>query len=216
MALVPLVIRDGNGAAQSQEMFQGGNAAASGLGNNIPVHSLDTTRTTYRASAFNAAVITTATKTILNIQGSSTKTVRIQRICFTITAATAAQCVVQLQRTSTQGTGGTAVAPTIAKNDSASVAATAVVQHFTTGAQSQGTGVGGPITSIAFSQAVTTTAPTFLGDQHILYAFPENGMLGGQGLVLRGTADFLELQTATAIGTTPALSYVVEWVEDNS
>ena len=212
MALVPLVLRDGNNAAQNQEMFQG----LAGAGNNIPVVSLDTTRNTYRASAANAAVITTTTKTILNIQGSATKTVRIQRIGFTISAATAAQCTVQLQRTSTQGAGGTAVAPTVAKLDTNAAAATAVVQHFTTGAQAQGTGVGGPITSISFSQQVTTTAPTFLGDQHMLWAFPENGMLGGQALVLRGTADFIELQTFTAIGTTPALSYMVEWIEDNS
>jgi hypothetical protein len=91
-----------------------------------------------------------------------------------------------------------------------------VVTHYTTGAQSQGTGVGGPITSLAFSQAVTTTAPTFLGDQHMLWAFPETGGLGGSAIVLRGATDFLELQTFTAIGTTPALSYMVEWTEDNS
>jgi hypothetical protein len=216
MALVPTSILSSTNATVNMEALQGA------TGNQVPVVALDSTRITYRASAANAAVITTTTKTILSITGSATKTVRIQRIGFTITAATAAQCVVQLQRTSALGTGGTAVSPSPALLDRGAgatyAAATAVVSHYTTGAQSQGTatGLGGPISSIAFSQQVTTTAPTFLGDQHMLFAFPENGMLGGSALVLRGASDFIELQTFTAIGTTPSLSYFVEWCEDNS
>lgn len=212
MAVPVLAVRDGNNAAQNVS------AVTDNAGNIQYNMSLDSGRAYYRASATRTAVITTTAKTIINIQGSATKTVRVTKIAVCITAGTAAECVLALQRTNTQGAGGTAVAPTIAKLDTASgtPTATALVQHFTTGAQAQGVAVGGPIAFAEFSQQVTTTGPTFLGGAGLVWLFPECGVMSGQAIVLRGTADFLEVQTASAIGTTPACSYVVEWVEDGS
>lgn len=210
MALSTLVVRDGNNAAQNIP------AMADLAGNLVAMSSLDSSRQTYRASAARAATITTTAKTILTVTGSATKTVRIQKIGMYVTAGTAAEFVLQLQRVSAIGTGGTVVSPTVAKLDTGTATATAVVSHYTTGAQSQGTAVGGPITSIGFNQAVTTSAPTFLGQSPFIWLFPECGVLSGQALVLRGVADILEVQNVGAMGTTPATSYFVEWVEDAS
>jgi hypothetical protein len=208
MAFTPLAVKDGNGAAQSTGAFQDAASVS------YPNVSLDSNRAYYRASAASTAIITTAGKTLMTVTGSATKTVRITRIGLYFSAATAAEAVVQLQRVSAIGTGGTGVAPTVAKLDTNSAAATAVVTHFTTGAQSTGVAVGGPITTISINEAVTTTAPTFFG-QPVTLIWPELGV-PGQSIVLRGIADILELQNPVAVGTTPKLSYFVEWIEDNS
>jgi hypothetical protein len=215
MALVPLNIRDGNGASQNQEMFQGGSAAASGLGNNIPVHSLDSTRTYYRASASFTPQPTGAV-TVISIQGSATKTVRIVRLMVGGAATALSDTLFQLQRTSALGAGGTTVNPTIAKNDSASVTATAVVAHYTATLKAAGTGVGGPLATMRLFQDTVTT-PT-VASREATMLFPERGAAIGQALVLRGTADFIEVQNINAanLATGSVLDYVVEWVEDAS
>jgi len=209
MAQGTLTVRDGNNTAQTVATFP------DLAGNIYSGVSLDSSRQTYRASAASAAVITTAAGTLISIQGSATKTIRIKRIGITLTAATPAQCVLQLQRTSALGAGGTTVSPTVAKLDTNSAAATAVVSHYTTVKQTNGTAVGGPLSTTGINSAVTTTAPTFLGAP-FQFLFPESGMKDGQAIVLRGVADFLEVQNPVAIGTTPALSYFVEWEEDAS
>lgn len=208
---IPLVVKDANSVSQSMAVLQDPALLQRS------VVSLDTPGVAaYRVAVASAAVITTATKTILNIQGSATKTVRVKKIGFSLTAATAAQGVLALARTTGVGTGGTGVAPSIAKMDSGTVAAaTAVVTHYTTGAQSQGAG-GVQLAVTQVNESVTTTAPTFLGAQNFQFLFPEGGVVAGNALVLRGTSDYLEIWTSTAIGTTPAFSYMVEWEEDNS
>jgi hypothetical protein len=206
-----LAVKDGNNASQSLTTL----TDPAGL-ERYSV-SLDTPGVAaFRVAVASAAVITTASKTIVNIQGSATKTVRIKKIGFSLTAATAAQGVLLLARTTGVGSGGTAVTPAIAKMDSGTVAAaTAVVTHYTTGAQSQGAG-GTQLAVTQVNESVTTTAPTFLGAQNFQFLFPESGVCAGNALVLRGTSDYLEIWTATAIGTTPALSYMIEWEEDAS
>lgn len=210
MATPAISILDGVGTSRSLAMMQDASS------NFIPSYTLDNARATYRASASRAATITTTAKTLLTVTGSATKTVRISKIGIWISAATAAEFVLVLQRVSAIGTGGTVVSPTVAKLDTASATATAVVSHYTTGAQSQGTAVGGPINAIDFVQNVTTTAPTFLGSPPIVMLFPEMSAFNGQNIVLRGIADILEVQNVGATGTTPATSYFVEWSEDAS
>lgn len=184
--------------------------------NNIPAVTLDNSRPTYRAAAARVVTITTSAKTLVTVTGSATKTVRISRIGIWITAGTAAEFVLSLQRVSAIGSGGTVVSPTVAKLDTGSAAATAVVSHYTTGAQSQGTAVGGLINALSFSQTVTTSAPTFLGSPPTVMMWPEMSSVGGQAIVLRGIADILEIQNLGGTGTTPATSYFVEWSEDGS
>jgi hypothetical protein len=216
MALVPLVIRDGNNAAQNQEMFQG----VSGAGNNIPVMSLDSTQVTYRVSA-SFTPQATAAVTLISVTGSATKTVRIKRIMLGgASTALSVAPIIALQRTSALGAGGTTVSPTVALLDrgaSASyAAATAVASHYTTTLKAAGVGVGGAIsTARLFTDTVTT--PT-VASRPGLMLFPEYGMPIGSAIVLRGSSDFLEVQNINAgnLAAGTVLEYVIEWVEDAS
>lgn len=216
MALVPLSILNSVNATANQEMFQGGSAAASGTGNNIPVHSLDSTRTYYRASA-NFTPQPTAAVTIITVTGSATKAVRILRVTLGGVSTALSASVFALQRTSALGVGGTLVAPTIGKNDSASVTATAVVNHWTTTLKAAGTPVGGPLTTMLITTSTVTT-PTVSGGGQAQFLFPELGVPVGQALVLRGVADFLEVQNITPVNLAAGsvLTYSIEWAEDNS
>lgn len=216
MALVPLVVRDGNNAAQNQEMLQG----VSGSGNNIPVHSLDSTRVTYRVSA-QFTPQPTAAVTLITITGSATRTVRIKRVMLGgVSTALSDRAILTLQRTSALGAGGTLVAPTVALLDrgaSASYAsATAVVNHWTTTLKAAGVAVGGAITTQRiFTDTVTT--PT-VASREDLMLFPERGVVIGSAIVLRGAADFLEVQNINAsdLAAGTVLNYTVEWEEDLS
>lgn len=168
----------------------------------------------YRASA-NFTPTATGAVTLISIQGSATKTVRIRRILIGGVSTANAQSIYVLQRTTVLGSGGTTVSPTIAKVDSGTVAsATAVVSHYTTTLKAAGTGSGPLATFQVFTNVVTT--PTVTPIQ--VMAFPELGAPVGQSIVLRGTGDYLEIQnlTPTNLSTATVLFYTVEWAEDGS
>jgi hypothetical protein len=206
MALNPLAVRDGNSTVRSVLAFQDAS------GNLVPAHTLDSAKPTYRFAA-TFTPYATGPVTLVQIKGSATKTVRVKRIRVGGVSTANASVICKLQRTSSTGTGGTGVAPTAAKNDTSSAAATAVVTHFTTASQSSGTAVGGPLSVHRLYTGVVTT-PT-LG-QDFMDVYPENGQ-GGQALVVRGAADFLEYQLTTGnLSAGTVLEYVVELEEDDS
>lgn len=212
--MASLIVRDGNNAAQSMGAFQDANSV------NLSAVSLDSSQSTYRASALFTP-FATAPVTYLNIKGSATKTIRVRRIGMWAVSTANAAVGLALQRTSTVGTGGTAVIPTVAKLDTLSATATAVVTHYTTAAQSAGTAVGGPIStsnlgSVLVAETVEIMTP------HNAIIFPEGGSPNGQAIVLRGVADFLEVQVnlgqSGGANGPPAMQvgYFVEWIEDAS
>lgn len=214
MALSTITARDGNNNAITIP------ALADLAGNVASMTSLDSSQQVYRAAALFTP-FATAPVVLFNIKGSATKTVRIRRIgAWAVSTANAAVGLV-LQRASTQGAGGTVVSPTIAKLDTASATATALVSHFTTAAQAAGTPVGGPLSttnlgSILVAETVEIMTP------HNAILFPEGGAPIGQSIVLRGVAEFLEVnvslgQSGGANGP-PAMQvgYFIEWVEDAS
>lgn len=215
MAFTPVVARDGNNAAQSMAALQ------DLAGVNYPQVGLDSTQQTYRTGALFTP-FATAPITYLSIIGSATKTVRIKRIGAWIVATANASLGVTLNKGTALGTGGTAVAPAITKLDSLSGTATAVVKHYTTAAQSAATGSTTAILSTAnltgnlVAETVQIYAP-----QAINILFPEAGV-GGQSLVLRGTAEIIEVQLALGqsggANGPPAMQmgYFVEWIEDAS
>lgn len=171
----------------------------------------------YRVSA-NFTPQATAAVTMITVTGSATKTVRIRRILMAGVSTALSGSVFALQRTTVLGAGGTLVAPNVAKLDSGTVAsATAVVNHWTTTLKAAGTATGvGPISTFQFvSNTITTPTVGFAGQ---VPAFPEFGAPIGQAIVLRGVADFLEVQnvTPTNLGAGTVISYMVEWAEDAS
>lgn len=209
MATPSVSVRDGSGTAQSFAVLQ--DAASI----ERSVISLDTPGVqAYRASA-NFTPTATGAVTMITITGSATKTVRVKRIAISGVSTALSASVFQLVRVAALGAGGTLVAPTVAKLDTASAAATAVVNHWTTTLKATGTGAGGPI-SMWQQNTSTVTTPTVavLATQTV---FPENGQ-AGQAIVLRGIAEILEVQNVTPanLGAGTVLAYVVEWEEDAS
>jgi hypothetical protein len=209
MAYTPVVVRDGNNASQSMGAFQ------DAAGVNYSAVSLDSTKPTYRAAA-NFTPQATGAVTVISVQGSATKTIRIKRIGLSGVSTANGQNVYSLQRTSALGAGGTTVNPTAAKMDTSSAAASAVVAHYTTTLKAAGTPVGGPITTANVQTGVTAVPTVPVASQQLL--FPEAGMPAGQAIVLRGTADFLEVQNLAAanLAAGTVLCYFVEWEEDAS
>ncbi len=168
----------------------------------------------YRCSA-SFVPFGTADRTLISITGSTTKTIRVRRILLQATVATtAANNLWQMARTTALGTGGTAVLPTLAKLDSGTVGAgTAVVTHYTTAAQSVGTG---PIILSKFNMySSILAAPTV--PTPWLSVFPEiGGTTPMQSLTLRGTSDFIEIGNVASNFTGTLVQYVIEWSEDGS
>jgi len=162
----------------------------------------------------------TADRTLISITGSATATVRIRKILMAGTVATtAASALFRMDRTTALGTGGTAVTPTLAKLDSGTVGAgSAVVTHYTTAAQSLGSG---PIALSKFTfnanilNAPGATSPSMYGPV-FQQVFPEGVSVAHQALVLRGTSDFIEIGNNASNSPATLIQYVIEWSEDAS
>lgn len=214
--------------ATSVTARDGNNAAATFgslpdlAGNNAPVVSLDSGRQIYRTSTIFTP-FATAPITYISIVGSATKTVRVQRIGLWMVATANASVGLCLVRGTALGTGGTAVTPTVQKLDTGSAAATAVVKHYTTAAQSAATGSATTaclstmnLTGNLVAETVQIFAPT-----GYTMLFPEGGIPGASA-VCRGTGDILEVQLilgqSGGANGPPAMQmgYFVEWAEDAS
>ncbi len=206
-----LTIKDGNATSQSMAVLQ------DAAGNNRTI--VDVATAGVSAFRFSANFTPQATNavTLISIQGSATKTVRVKRIWIGGVSTAVSQSIYQLVRTSALGAGGTTVSPTAAKMDSSNAAATAVVSHYTTTLKATGTAVGGPI-SMSNVQTGVVTTPATLALGFGQYIFPESGVLAGPPLVLRGTADYIEVQNVTpaSLGAGTVLFYSIELEEDNS
>lgn len=209
MPFTPVVARDGNNATQSMGALQ------DSAGVNYPLVSMDSAMPTYRVAA-SFTPQATAAVTVLSIQGSATKTIRIKRVLLGGSATALSSTLFRLVKTSALGAGGTVVTPTVAKLDSSSVAATAVVSHYTTSLKAAGTAIDGDLADFQLFQTTVTTPTVAYAEMQA--AFPEKGAVIGQSIVLRGTSQFLEVQNANGgnLAAGSILQYVIEWQEDDS
>ena len=214
MADVALQVLDAqsNSLQMAQEANTAGQRAARvSLGSSMP---------TYRSSQ-SFTPYATAALTVASIVGAAGKTVRIKRIWIEGVSTAAGSCPYQLQRTSALGTGGTASVAAPAKNDlgvssSTPAAVCPGFTGYTTAAQSKGTAVGGVLSTKRVFTGIVTSPTT--GPVTGTMFFPEGGAPIGQEIVLRGAADFLEIQNSNG-GNLPAgtvLDVTFEWTEDNS
>lgn len=213
--------RDGNNTAQSIGAFQDASSV------NYSCVSLDSNRAVYRTGALFTPYAT-APLTYLSIVGSATKTVRVTRIGLWMVATANASIGLQLTRGTALGTGGTVVTPTVQKMDSASGAATAVVKHYTTAAQSLATGsISAPLSFMNLTGNLVAETVQIFAPAAYSFFLNEGGALGNS-LVLRGTSEIAEVQIAHNV-TTPfgqsggangppamQMSYFIEWIEDAS
>lgn len=145
------------------------------------------TTETYSASAV-FTLANTATD-VFTISGSATKTVKIYRILFYLTATTGSNATIKGIRRSALNTGGTSTLLTNVKFDTTNAAATAVVRSYTANPSALGAtagdaltfGVyvsgGGTIGSIPFSLLIeNTTQPIVLRGLSELFAVNMNSV----------------------------------------
>ena len=208
MALVPVSVANRVGTATPMAAHQDAG------GSNIPVVTLDSTKATYRAAAAKVVLYATGAVTLLSITGSATKTIRIKKIAVGLQTDAVLSVPYKLIRGSALGSGGTAVTPTVAKMNTGSGAASAVVKHYTTAAQTAGTTAEGPLGAGVLPSLIGTS----VAGQQVQTIFPEPGATAGAAIVLRGTSEILELQNLNGsnLAANPYMSYVVEWEEDAS
>lgn len=166
-------------------------------------------KATYRMSVRGFAPVASATAPIFSIQGSATKTVRINRlrVSWSCTTGTALPNDISLQKFSALTGGTTGNTPTGAKNDTNNAAQTAICLQYSA-VPTTATVIGG----ISAVERMTwlTAGVTVNITPGIDWQF---GYLNEQALVLRGTAEFYGLVLA-AIGTTPLMSIYIEWTEE--
>jgi hypothetical protein len=169
-------------------------------------------KATYSMSTSAFIPKASATSPSWSIQGSSTKTIRILRIVATFTAltgtATPFYTNLQLQKYSVLSGGVTGTTPTGALNDSNNAAQTAIVLTYST-VPSTATAIGG-ITRAEIMQVITATA-SLNAASRVEWDF---GNIGGQALILRGTAQYFGLVIPTIAASTPLMAVWVEFTEE--
>ena len=162
---------------------------------------------TYRVAAVAFAPLASSTNPSFSITGSATKTIKIQKIRFSATAATGAVADIILRRYSALS-GGTAASQSanIAKMDTNNAAATAVVNTWSVLAT---TATSAGICNSERYEIVTAAVAV----QPELIEWNFSQLPNAQALTLRGTSDFIGL-CASAIGTTPVSDIWIEWTEE--
>lgn len=177
------------------------------------VSPIDGVRLTYSASINSTSVAAATTTSVpvwefVNPTGSG-KLVRITRIAWELTLATAGTVPLQvMQKRTAASTGGTAVAQTAVVHDTTNAAASATVKYYTAAPTLAGS-LQGVVRSIrVFGVATTmTTSPTL-----VEWLF---GTRPGQSLVLR-PGESINLQSIAAYGTAPTITGSIEWTEEPS
>lgn len=167
-------------------------------------------KATYSAATTAKTATAAGTGPFLSICGSGTKTIRIQQITIGGTVATAAVYGdVELTKTSTATSSGTATALTKVPNDSASAAATANLLNFYTALATAGTAVGKVGSQTAVFPITGTVAA-----QAANVIFDWTNRQESEAPVLRGTTQCLEASFGTTTTNAPTLTAQVIWTEE--
>lgn len=149
---------------------------------------------------------TAAAGVIAVLPGNATTTVRVLRVEVSIsTSGTAAIETVSLIKTSAASTSGTSAAMTVVPHDTGFAAASSAPLNYTV-APTPGTPVG-TIRGVQFADSSSAALPganTWLWDW---------GMRPGTAIVLRGTAQTLEINLG-AVVTTQTATVSFEWTEE--
>lgn len=162
---------------------------------------------TYTAATTLKTATAAGTGPFFSICGSSTKTVRVQRVFVQGQCATAAvNADLQLRKTSTATSAGTAVTLTAVPHDSTAASATVGLVNYYTALATTGTNVGMVGAHVVF----LPVAPA-LGSSDV-FDFTTPGW--AEGVVLRGTAQCLEASFGTTTTNAPTLSVMVTWTEE--
>lgn len=172
----------------------------------LPVSNTPIFKNTY-SSAVSAFVSPLLATDIFTVQGSATKTIKITSIIIsgTTTAGSGLSVSCTLVRRSTANTGGVTATPAIVPHDSTSPAATAIVRNYTSNATALGTSIG----NIAAERITINTAGAI--NNNIYYEYQTRF---DQGIVLRGTSEFLCINFGGITITGPLISISIEFTEE--
>jgi len=165
--------------------------------------SADGTKPTYRAGQTGQTLYSTAAAVLLELQGSSSKTIRVKQIELWGKFPSASFTELQLLRC-TGLSAGSATAANNGLHDTNDAAATAVVNFYTAAAAS---GAGHLVDGAKMLPSLVGGLGTARWD----FSRSQD-----KALVLRGTGDVIEVyNTITGLGT-GTFGFEVEWEEDNS
>lgn len=159
---------------------------------------------TYRAAVVWSPTATSATD-IFIINGSGTRTVRVNWIRLSLYATAASTNNTLLVKRSTANSGGTAAAATLVPVDSGNSAATATVNTYTAN-PTPGTTVG-----LVGAQLTQVSHPT---NGPIVPTVWEFSTRNGQSVVLRGTAEGLAINVNGASLAGFGATAEIEWTEE--
>lgn len=154
--------------------------------------------------ATTAGVVVTANGVLMQIIGSATKTIRITRVFANGVLTTAAQVLVQINKTTAAASSVSgAVVVTPSKLDSTSAAATAVATSYTSA--TLGTGNTLIRSNRAFYSPATAAS---IGAEFIF------GTRNTSALVLRGTSEWAQITVAASAYTGALFDLEVEFTEE--
>jgi hypothetical protein len=169
------------------------------------------TKRTYAAALPLKTNIAAGTTPFFTICGSATTTIRVQRIAFDYTIATAGfHADPRLQKTSTATSGGTATVLTQVPLDSTSAAGTAGLVNFYTVLATTGTVVGTLDIAIRFGQLTATVTSGSATSRTFEYRATDEM----DAIVLRGTAQCVQGSFGTSPANVPTMTVAVVWTEE--
>lgn len=182
---------------------QTGNFTLVGQTLGLPVQIVDSNKASYVWSS-QAFTFASAATDILQIQGSSTKTVKIAKIRLSGIASSVTVLDIALIKRSTAASGGTPTTQTALPLNSSNAAATAVVTTFA-GATTAGTPVG-TIVSDKLFLSTSTTQPGI-----IEWNFETAGL---QAFTLNGTSQYACLNVGAVTIAGNSLDFTVFFTEE--
>lgn len=162
-------------------------------------------KTTYSAAQGNTLVASTTD--FFTILGSGTKTIRVTRVQVNGVATAASNFQLSVRKYSTAYSGGTPSAVTAVPHDSGNAAATAAVTFWTANPTV------GSLVGLVRTQywSFSTAATTAFNVGSIVFDFTTRN---GQGIVLRGTSQYLSLNLGGATVTGGVALVDIEWTEE--
>ena len=176
----------------------------------LQVQDAENTRQSYTIAVTNLVVVTGATD-IFVLTGSATKTIRITRITFTMSATTAVTVPFVITKHSTANTGGTSTAPVATPHDSNNAAATATGAQYTANPTAVGSLVGVGIRSFKYLAEVQTTPTGALEVLDLTF-----GANHEQPIVLRGTTQQMAINLGGTTISGGSANISITWTEDNT
>jgi hypothetical protein len=169
--------------------------------------SSDGTKYTYRSGAVAQTFYSTAAAVLVEIVGSSTKTVRVKKIVVWGQAGTKYYAELTMLRC-TAASAGSANIAAIGQHDVNDPSATAVVNYYTAAAAA------GAGNAVMGARPLAISAPS--ADVQMIPTIWDFAQSQDKALILRGTGDVIEIYNNTTSVGTATFGFEVEWEEDNS